>query len=556
MKTGFGLEKNRIQISIGFGAEREKKSRLASGWPRRNAPVSLEVSPFTLQLSAMDDIFSGQILCGEEQYLRWLKIQLPLKKVKKHTYYVTGGIQSPFIAIKDDQMNMSMIAGRKNPLHQNIVFKVDLRKSRLSIEWEFNRLISSKSPAELDHVYIRTGEMKELLTKLTNDISRKYSALLQDWDRTIWSVSPGTFSGNLTLKNLEDNLTVLEESRLFYRQVRLEGLHPLEGDWESLTNDFNSRIGALTRRIEHNGMVPCLSFSPLNASPASEVYRKHPEWLLRNMKDDLLPLLDISNPEVKNYLRSCLKRMREQWGFKAFHLTGLAALQKPLIKKDNAQASGDLQRTAIQFFKENIGKDDSLSTAGIPFLPGSGCIKIFDTVSAYLPGKKPTEAFKQILLPGVQNAPVQKSLWIENPGYFPCGQWGKKLPLQIRESIKQMILISGGVLMVSVDHTELKEQEIEELKSTFQAFEPFSQGKIYLVKDSGLKQPAILYNTAGKLGIFNLTGKTQSISLDLVSLRNTIGKKTGTYIKEGSTGMQTGELNLILPAHGSRIFSF
>ncbi len=556
MMNGFGIDKNKIHISVKFGAEREKRTRLSTLWPKRSSPVSQEIAPFTLQLAIIDDVIAGQIRCEEDQYLRSLKIQISLKKVKKHNYYATGDSLSPFISLKDEQSNVSLIAGRKNPLHQNVHFTINIRKGLLTIEWQFNRVLQKDTHAELDNVYLRMGDMKELLTKLTNDISRKYSSLFQDWDRTIWTISPETASGKLSVKKLEENLTVLENTRLFYQQIRLEGIHQKEGDWTTLGSDFNSRIGTLTRRIEHNGMTPCLAFSPLKVSPDSDVFKRHPEWLMRNLRDDLIPLLDISNPEVKNYLRECIKTIRDQWGFRALHLTGLSALQQPLIKKDNTFTSGDLQRETLQFFKENMGKNESLSTEGIPHLPGSGSIKIFDTFPAGLEKKKPAEAFRQIVIKGIQNAPLQKSLWIGNPGIFPCGSWRTKLPLQIRESLRQMILLSGGVLMTRVDHTELKEPELEELKSTFEAFEAFSRGKLYLIKDSGLNDPAILYNTAGKLGVFNLSGKTQSINLDLQNLRDMIGQKTGTYIKEGNTGMQTGQLDLILPPHGSRIFNF
>ena len=556
MINGFGIDKSKIHISVKFGAEREKRTRLSSVWPKRSSPVSLEIAPFTLHLAIINDVIAGQIRCEEDQYLRSLKIQINFKKNKKHNYYTTGDPQSPFISLKDDQSNVSLIAGRKNPLHQNIFFIINIKKGLITIEWQFNRVLHKDSIAELDHVYLRMGDMKELLTKLTNDISRKYSHLFQDWNRTIWTISPATASGALSVKKLEENLTVLENAKLFYQQIRLEGIFQKEGDWSGLSSDFSSRIGTITRRIEHNGMTPCLVFSPLNVSPESDVYKRHPEWLMRNLRDDLLPLLDISNSEVRNYLRECIKTIRNQWGFKALHLKGLSSLQQPLLKKDNTLTSGDLQRETLQFFKENMGKSESLSTEGIPQLPGSGSIKVFDTFPNHLEKKKPAEAFKQVVVKGIQNAPLQKSLWIGNPGLFPCGSWREKLPLQIRESMRQMILLSGGVLMIKVDHTELEEKEIEELKSTFETFDSFSRGKLYLIKDSGLKDPAILYNTAGKLGVFNLSGKTRSINLDLQNLRDVIGEKTGTYIKEGNTGMQTGELDLILPPHGSRIFNF
>ncbi len=556
MKNGIGVEKNKIQITLCFGSEREKKNRITCSWPRKNSSVSQEIMPFTLQLSGVDDVFSGQIYSEEVQYLKYLSLRVRLKANKKSRLYVTGTSRSPFLAIRDELSGNTLVLARKNPVQQNISFKANVKRGFVLIRWQFNQLMNPETPMELDHVFLRTGEMKDLLVKLTNDISRKHQSEIQSWDNTIWMVNQEKSNGILSVKALEEELNILESERFFYKQVRLKGLHSHEGDWETAHKEIGGRIGTITRRLEHNGMTPCLSFSPLHASTGSEVYKKHPEWLMRNLKDDLLPLLDITNPDVRSYLKTCLRTMREQWGFKAFHLTGLSILQEAHFKKDNAISSGDLIGRTIHFFRENMGKTESLSTEDIPHMPGLGNVKIHDTFSRDIQKRKALDAFRDIVISGVHNAPLNKRLWIENPGYFPCGKWADALPLQIRESLKQMILITGGVLMVSVDHRTLEKQEIQMLKSTFRTFDLFCGGDLFLIRNSGTRQPAILYNSIGKLGVFNLSGKTQTTSLELARLRQEIGTRTGTYIKEGNTGMQTGTLDLILPPYGSRIFNF
>ena len=65
-------------------------------------------------------------------------------------------------------------------------------------------------------------------------------------------------------------------------------------------------------------MVPCLAFSPLNVSAGSEIYRKHPDWLAESLKGDPLLFLDITNSEVRDYLKDVLKTFRTQWDLKVF----------------------------------------------------------------------------------------------------------------------------------------------------------------------------------------------------------------------------------------------
>ena len=90
-----------------------------------------------------------------------------------------------------------------------------------------------------------------------------------------------------------------------------------------------------------------------------------------------------------------------------------------------------------------------------------------------------------------------------------------------------------------------------------EAFRPFCEGELIPLSYSGQKKPALVFNTIGRLGVFNLSRKKQTISLDLSEIQQQIGMmRSTTFIKEGNTGMRTGTLDLILPPYGSRIFHF
>ena len=557
MKKGFIINRNRVRLSVCYGSDRKKTLRTVCRLPRGKTPSSISLEPFSLQLSGHTDILSGQISSDQEVYLRSLTMKIQLKTPGRFSYRLSGQEQSPYLALCHTETEESLVLARKYPVRQIIRFSTGVRKGILRIKWEFNCLLSPETPLPLDHVFIRSGILSDLLSKLMNDIcTGKATPFNRGWDKTVWIPPQEPGHSALSLRKLEENLSLMEQERILYEQVQLRGVHPREGDWLHVHKDFRGKLGFITRRIEHNGMTPGLAFSPLCVSTGSELYKQHPEWMMQDMKGDITPVLDITRKEVREYLIEIMTTFREQWGFKAFHLQGLSCLLLPLMKKNNSLESGNLLSYTLSFFSENAGKGVSLSSEGIPYLPAMGNVSIMYSAGVTSPDQKPSEIFRQTLNSAIENAVLHKKIWISNPGFFPMGEAAEKLPLQMRESIRQIILMTGGVLAIHSDQTAMNVKEYQNLKDVMETFKSFSRGQLFLLNQRGKNRPVVLYNTIGKLGIFNLSKKPRSISLNLQELKERTGQGAGTYLKEGNTGMQTGVLDLILPPYGSRVFNF
>ena len=539
-----------------YGTERERTTRISCPWPKGNSISNIDIPPFNLLLNGLKDTLNGQLLTREQEFVRTLTLRFHLKEKQKRNHVHSGLPESPYLAIYDMESDESAIIARKLPYKQILVFSHKPGRRQIKIKWTFNCLLTPENPITLDKVYIRTGPKKELLNRLTSDISKKDPLNFEKSERVVWSL-PYEFNRGIRFKTVESNLAIMEQEKLFYDQVRLDGLHPVEGDLLNVHKDFRGKMGFLTRRIEHSGMVPCLAFSPLNTSRDSEIYRQHPEWLAESLKGDPLPFLDITNPEVRSYLEDVMETFRNQWGFKGFHLKGLSCLDQAHFRKNNSIETGLLLTKTLHFFKEIIGKNETLSCEGIPCLPGFGFVTSLTTVPGNAAELKYTEFFNQVLGRGLQNAAFQRRLWLNEPGFYPLGSQAKNLPVQIRESIRQLILITGGILPLRIDHSSLDTEELENIRHTMDAFRPFCKGDLIPLSYTGKKTPALIFNTIGRLGVFNLSRKRQTISLDLSDIQKQIGMvRSATFIKEGKTGMKTGTLDLILPPYGSRIFHF
>src|SRR5690606_12599999 len=99
------------------------------------------------------------------------------------------------------------------------------------------------------------------------------------------------------------------------------------GDWEA-NSKFPDGMKSLANKISEAGYKPGLWFSPLLADAGSILVREHPDWLLMkegvpvagmnpngsdvlelHEKNNIKFVLDLTNPEVLEYLRSLFHRV-------------------------------------------------------------------------------------------------------------------------------------------------------------------------------------------------------------------------------------------------------
>ncbi len=145
------------------------------------------------------------------------------------------------------------------------------------------------------------------------------------------------YYGKVSERDILDNVKGMQE---------LDDIHPdyividsgwfLEtgfGDWEA-NGKFPDGMKALADKIRSAGFKPGLWFSPLLADAGSLLVRDHPDWLLRkdgipvagmnpngsdvlelHEKNNVKFVLDLTHPEVLDYLGALFRRVVREWGF-------------------------------------------------------------------------------------------------------------------------------------------------------------------------------------------------------------------------------------------------
>lgn len=174
---------------------------------------------------------------------------------------------------------------------------------------------------------------------------------------------------------LLQNLNSVHESGLPFRYFQIDdGWQTATGDWFSTKPEFPSGMGGLARQIQSKGLEPGLWLAPFVAAGASELVRKHPEWLLKDSSGKPLKAgwnpawggwyyaLDFYQTGVRDYLSGVFHTVLDKWGYRLVKLDFLfaACLHPPAGK-----TRGGVMWEVMEFLRAQVGAHKMLA-CGVP----------------------------------------------------------------------------------------------------------------------------------------------------------------------------------------------
>jgi alpha-galactosidase len=142
------------------------------------------------------------------------------------------------------------------------------------------------------------------------------------------------------LDGLEKNdnlikLRCLDRKRPVIFQID-DGWERAVGEWEIRRERFPRGLKPLAEEIEKRGYIPGLWIAPFLVTRQCRIFREQPEWILRDAEGPVSAgfnhlwsgtyyCLDLSRPEVEEYLSSIINRAIDEWGFRYLKLDFLYA---------------------------------------------------------------------------------------------------------------------------------------------------------------------------------------------------------------------------------------
>ena len=166
-----------------------------------------------------------------------------------------------------------------------------------------------------------------------------------------------------------------------------DGYEAQVGDWERTRPEFGVPLEAIGRRIAEAGGTPGLWIAPFVAAHNSRAARDHPHWILRNHGGAPVGIgytwglrtraLDVSHPEVREFVRHTVQTAVQSWGFRYLKLDFLYAGAMIGERHDRSQTRAQAYSQRLGDIRLAAGPETYLVGCGGPLGPGIG---IFDSM--------------------------------------------------------------------------------------------------------------------------------------------------------------------------------
>lgn len=253
-----------------------------------------------------------------------------------------------------------------------------------------------------------------------------------------------------------------------------DGYEPFVGDWLKADADkFPHGTAYVSGKIREAGYMPGIWLAPFVCEKRSELYRTHPEWLLRD--GDGKPVfaggnwsgayaLDFYNPEVRRYLTEVFAKYRAE-GYLLFKLDFLyAAAMLPQHNKSR----GTVMHEAMDFLRESL-PDCLILGCGVPLCAAFGRVDycrigpdmtLSKDGAAYMRG---AHAERPSAANSVKNTVYRRQLngraFMCDPDVFLLRRNNISLTESEKERIAYVNGLCGGLLFASDDFSEYGEKE-------------------------------------------------------------------------------------------------
>jgi len=190
-----------------------------------------------------------------------------------------------------------------------------------------------------------------------------------------WSGSGGTggygtdIDEDLILENAQVMADQLRDWGIDWFQID-DGYEPAYGDWSWDKTRFPHGAAWLSDQIRKLGMRPGLWMAPFSASEDSALYAAHPDWFadktaLGRIIVGTDQILDLSNPEVQDWLRELGQTVHDDWGFEWYKLDfGYQSLFGQDFWEANATRE-EAWREGLAAMREGLGEDTFLVVVGV-----------------------------------------------------------------------------------------------------------------------------------------------------------------------------------------------
>jgi alpha-galactosidase len=294
------------------------------------------------------------------------------------------------------------------------------------------------------------------------------------------------YFGTNTAQDVYGNLNVIRRHHLPLDVIMVDdGYQAAIGDWLKLKHDRFSDMSSVAATIRRERRVPGIWTAPFGVAADSQTWANHPDWVLRDEDDDPVfawshagqPVyaLDLTHPEVSDWIHTTFRTMRHEWGYEAFKVDFLFAAALPGRRHDPEVTRAQAVRRGLEVIRDAVGQEAFVLGCGAPLLPAVGladAMRIGPDVSpAWAParGDNPSApAASNALRNSIARAFTHRRLWAADPDCLLARPRGETSQLTVYETrtLATVLVLTGGMLFDSDQVRDLPPSRLAMLRQT------------------------------------------------------------------------------------------
>ena len=190
---------------------------------------------------------------------------------------------------------------------------------------------------------------------------------------------------SVTWQDVTTNLESMQALRLPFDVFQIdEGWEMTLGQWEP-NEKFPIHMRDAAKRIREAGYIPGIWTSPFVASAWADVWKEHPEWMLRDaqgepclfpMNDTTYCVFDITHPGTWDYFEALYRKLTFDWGY-AYHkldFTRAAVIYENAAHYDRHITIVQAYRKAVEAIRRGMGEESYFLMCGGLYDPIIGLV--------------------------------------------------------------------------------------------------------------------------------------------------------------------------------------
>ena len=349
-----------------------------------------------------------------------------------------------------------------------------------------------------------------------------------------------------------------------------DGFYRAFGDWEGNAR-FSHGMKWLAQRIRELGLKPGIWLAPYVIADGTDVFRQHPEWLIRNPDGKLkqigpglvegskeaeqqnpkLHALDVTHPGAAEWLRRLFATVVHDWGYDFIKIDfvewSLLAAER---YHDPAKTKAAVYRRGVEIMRQAMGPKRHLLDCG----PGNVSVGLIDSMRIEL--DQPPVTWQQYFLHPASTAPAaakryyfHNRTWINDADHVVLANL---TPTQA-QAAATIVSLSGGNMIAGDRLQDLDPTRLEILNKVFPSLGEAARPVDLFESDRPEVFALNLKRRFGEwlvLGLFNgdpQLPKEKRITLDRLGLDGTKTYVAFNFWEQKFHGELRGSLSVKLP---------